>query len=47
MECEILNESFHLTKFVVHTDSIISEEDADRVWSCVENAIQVMAEEEE
>jgi len=27
--------------------NIISEEDADRVWSCVENAIQVMAEEEE
>ena len=27
--------------------SIVTEEDADRVWSCVENAVQVMAEAEE
>jgi len=27
--------------------SIITEEDADRVWSSVENAIQMMAEAEE
>jgi hypothetical protein len=26
--------------------SVITEEDATRVWSCVENAIKVMAEEE-
>ena len=26
---------------------IITEEDADRVWSCVENAIMIMAEEED
>ena len=24
----------------------MTEEDADRVWSCVENAVQVMAEAE-
>mmetsp|Transcript_21201 Transcript_21201/g.35086 ORF Transcript_21201/g.35086 Transcript_21201/m.35086 type:complete len:161 (-) Transcript_21201:1251-1733(-) len=27
--------------------SIVNEEDADRVWSCVDNAIRQMAEEEE
>jgi hypothetical protein len=27
--------------------SIVTEEDADRVWSCVENAVQLMAEAEE
>jgi hypothetical protein len=25
--------------------SVITEEDADRVWSCVQNAVQVMMEE--
>jgi hypothetical protein len=27
--------------------SVITEEDADRVWSCVENAIQMMMADEE
>jgi hypothetical protein len=32
---------FHLKR------SVITEEDADRVWGCVENAIHQMAEEED
>lgn len=27
--------------------NIVTEEDADRVWSCVENAVKLMAEAEE
>jgi hypothetical protein len=27
--------------------SIVTEEDADRVWACVENAVQIMAKMEE
>jgi len=27
--------------------NVVTEEDADRVWSCVENAVRVMAEAEE
>ena len=27
--------------------SIVTEEDADRVWSCVENAVQMMVEAED
>lgn len=32
--------------FIVCSPSVIGDEDADRVWSCVENAIQMMADEE-
>lgn len=27
--------------------SIVTEEDADRVWSCIENAVQIMVAQEE
>ena len=31
----------------VNIISIVTEEDADRVWSCVENAVKIMAAAEE
>jgi len=36
-----------LLTLVLSINSIITEDDADRVWGCVENAIQLMAEEED
>jgi hypothetical protein len=40
-----VSNQFPLIHFV--PSSIISEEDADRVWSSVENGIRMMMEEEE
>ena len=43
--------SLRLTLFVIvlfyFRYSIVTEEDADRVWSCVENAVQMMVEAED
>jgi hypothetical protein len=41
----LLDLSIQLIAFVLLC-SVITEQDADRVWSSVENAIKVMAEEE-
>ncbi len=38
---------FAISIFSILIFSIVTEEDADRVWSCVENAVRVMAEAEE
>ena len=39
--------SWQLYDLTVWVCSVITEGDVDRVWSCVENAIKLMAEEED
>ena len=47
LQCEsnVLNYSYYNQLLSFH--NIVTSEDAGRVWNCVENAISLMAEEEE
>ena len=40
----LTNNLFVSQPLVLYRHSIVTEDDADRVWSCVENAVKLMAE---